>query len=111
MKSILVVEDDDDFRGLLVEVLEEEGHTVRAASNGREAIAVLSEFVCELVLLDLVMPKMGGRELYLTLQNNHAWKHIPVIIMTSDGSKAPSGALVMTKPVNVDRLLRLVSNM
>lgn len=57
---ILVVEDDDLLRETLEEVLADEGHDVRTASHGREALELLAEWHPELIVLDLMMPVMDG---------------------------------------------------
>jgi CheY-like chemotaxis protein len=63
-KRILVVEDNDDIRDLLVQVLDEEGYEVDCAENGKEALEKLAARPSDpsLVLLDLMMPTMNGWE-------------------------------------------------
>ncbi|MEO6325267.1 MAG: ATP-binding protein [Thermoanaerobaculia bacterium] len=63
--SILVVEDEDMVRMLLNTLLKEQGHTVRIAASGREALAILADtdVVIDLLLTDVVMPEMNGPEL------------------------------------------------
>ena len=60
--SILVVDDDPINRRLLSRSLEADGHAVRTAENGVEALALLSESRADVVLLDIVMPEMDGIE-------------------------------------------------
>ncbi|WP_373048232.1 response regulator [Vulgatibacter sp.] len=105
-KTILVVEDEADIRDSLVEFLEEEGYRVEAAGDGR---AALEKLACIggpcLVLLDLAMPVMTGAEAWRAMQANPALANIPVIVSTSDPSKAPEGLPILKKPFDLDRLL------
>ena len=57
---ILVVEDDDGLRETLAEVLTDDGHEVRVAEDGEAALEALHEWVPELIVLDLMMPRMNG---------------------------------------------------
>lgn len=71
-KSILVADDNDDIREAIVEALENEGYSVRAARNGSEALEILKAMpVPTLILLDLMMPVMSGWE-FLDAQKRDA---------------------------------------
>lgn len=108
-KIVLIVDDEDSIRESLAEIFEVEGFRVLEARDGREALAHLGTAERpDVVILDLVMPVMSGVELFTAMQAEPAWAAIPVIVSTSDPSKAPSGVLLMRKPVNVDRLLDAV---
>jgi DNA-binding NtrC family response regulator len=61
---ILVVEDDQTFRGLLTAILEDAGHAVDQAADGAEGLAMLKRGAYDLVLTDLKMPGMSGIELF-----------------------------------------------
>lgn len=111
MKShhpILVVDDEEDIREGLREVLEDAGYQVQVASNGREGLAGLRHARPCAVILDIIMPVMSGTEMYAEMQRDPQLADIPVIISTSDPSRAPSGVLLMKKPINIDRLLETV---
>ena len=60
--KILVVEDDPDLASLEAELFEEHGHRVEVAANGREALAAVERAAPDLILLDMKMPIMSGRE-------------------------------------------------
>ncbi len=108
--SILVVDDDQDIREAVAEVLAGEGYSTRTAGNGQEALAVLSglERPC-LVLLDLMMPVMDGYEVLARLRENPVWRGFPVVVCTASRSTAPEGASgILRKPFEVDELLSLV---
>jgi CheY-like chemotaxis protein len=61
-RRILVVEDDDTLRETIGEVMADDGHEVRTARNGHEALDHLAEFDAEVVILDLMMPRMDAYE-------------------------------------------------
>lgn len=83
MARILVVEDDHDLNKAYSIILKHEGHEVEQAFDGREAIKKLEKFKPELILLDLLMPIMGGLEFLqeCDLPRNH--KGTKVLIFTN----------------------------
>ncbi len=109
MKKVLIVDDEREIRETLEEFFQEEGFTVATAANGAEALDRLhdGEAPC-VVLLDLLMPVLGGNEVYQAMQQEPRLVNVPVIVMTSDPSRAPSGLLIMKKPMNMARLLSTV---
>jgi CheY-like chemotaxis protein len=108
-KTVLVVDDEADIRESLAEALQDEGYDVVAAANGQEALHVLLRLArpCA-VILDIVMPVMSGTEVYEAMQADPQLAEIPVVVSTSDPSRAPSGVVLMKKPIHLDRLLRAV---
>jgi CheY-like chemotaxis protein len=110
-KRILIVEDDIDIRESLRDTLEDAGYAVQTASNGREGLDALrgSEPPPCAVLLDLIMPVMTGNELYAAMQADPVLAQVPVLISTSDPSRAPSGVPIMKKPIDLGRLLSMVA--
>jgi len=82
MADILVVEDDKDLNNAYKIILENDDHTVASVFNGREALETLKDFEPQLILLDLLMPVMGGLEF---LQNYDLDKHpgTKVLIFTN----------------------------
>jgi CheY-like chemotaxis protein len=111
-RTVLVVDDEPDIRESLRDALEDEGYDVVTAANGREALDVLPGLSRPLALiLDIIMPVMSGVELYTTLQADPNLATIPVVVSTSDPSRAPSGVLLMRKPIDLDRLLSVVDGL
>ena len=81
--KILVVDDDEDARRILLSHLADEPVETRTAANGQEALAVLETFPPDLVLLDLIMPVMDGMTFLDALRVNPRYQHLPVIVITS----------------------------
>ena len=82
-KDILVVDDDPYLCEIMTDVLEAEGHTIRSASNGVQALERIRERKPQLVLLDLMMPIMNGWEVAAALKANPEWADIPVVLITA----------------------------
>ena len=88
MSTILVVDDLPAIRVPVATVLQGEGHKVLQASNGVEALAAVRQQVPDLILLDLLMPEMGGLEFLRHLRSMPAARHVPVILLSAaEGEK------------------------
>jgi adenylate cyclase len=81
--TVLIVDDDEQHRQLVRTTLEAQGWAVTEATNGRHAIRALASGLPDVVLLDLMMPEMDGFQVVATLQENPAWRQVPVIIVTA----------------------------
>ncbi len=81
--TILIVEDDADMRELLRLILERESYHVVEAEDGVAALERVSEEVPSLILLDLMMPRVGGFEFISGLRATSAWHSIPVLVITA----------------------------
>jgi CheY-like chemotaxis protein len=82
----LVVDDSMVIRHTVCRFLEERGFAVESASNGVEAVAVLSRVRPGLVITDMQMPSMGGREFITVLKSKPETAQIPIVIVTSRSS-------------------------
>ena len=85
---VLVVEDDEDVRDVLVEILRDEGFTVWFAQDGREALEMLSSggALPEVVLLDLMMPRLNGAELLASARATvPGFSSVPVVVISASG--------------------------
>ena len=82
---ILIVEDDDEVRILLRDILEHDGYRVEMAANGFEGLQAVRQQMPNLVLTDLAMPEMDGAELIRVLRRESATKHLPIIILSGVG--------------------------
>lgn len=81
-KTILVVEDNDDIRHTLVTELSKE-YKIIEAPNGKEALVLALEKRPDLILTDVMMPLMSGKELCHIIKNNYKTSHIPVVMLTA----------------------------
>jgi CheY-like chemotaxis protein len=103
---ILIVEDERDLLDSLREFFEDEGYSVQTAENGAQALDLLSAGdPPSVVVLDLLMPVIDGNEVFSRMQREPRLSKVPVIVSTSDPSRAPSGVLTLRKPVNLQNLL------
>ena len=109
---ILVVDDEADIRLALKEALEWQGYRVVTASNGREALDLLSRILLPcLILLDLTMPVMNGWEFSETLRTDKKFASIPIIVVTAYTDRVGEiGAQgTIRKPIDLNILFRLVT--
>ncbi len=83
--SILVIEDDPAIRSGIVDLLELEGYHVFQESQGDEALTSALRVTCDLILLDLILPKIGGLEILEELRKSRP--SLPVIILTAKGEE------------------------
>lgn len=83
MANILVVEDDKDLNNAYRIILESEGHKVEVAFNGQEALKKIKTFEPQLILLDLLMPIMGGLEFLQHYDLVHEHADVKVLIFTN----------------------------
>jgi CheY-like chemotaxis protein len=115
--AVCVVDDDDDIREVLSDVLSIEGYDVIAAGDGESALGLLHRRPenCRLILLDLMMPRMNGWEFRRKQLQDPAIASIPVVLLTGAGTAAKSidelhVAGTMEKPVELETLLAEVAH-
>jgi len=111
---VMVVEDDQEIRHALAELLREEGHTVVTCANGQEALTGLREAagaLPDVILLDLMMPGMDGWQFRLAQKRDSALAGIPVVALSADSSaKAATidAYAFLAKPVDARALLATI---
>ncbi|CAN5504891.1 N/A [soil metagenome] len=114
MATILLVEDNDDVREMMALALQLNGHSVRLAANGCEALAQLQAGVKpNLILMDLMMPVMTGWELRAALKEDPRLRDIPVVVISAlptENAQRLQDTAYVTKPVDIDRLLEMVGS-
>jgi CheY-like chemotaxis protein len=113
---VLVVEDDNDIRETVAELLLEEGYQVRSAASGQDALEWLrrEELLPDVVLLDLMMPIMDGWTFYDHLQQEARWASLPIVVISADANVQEKAARMkpiacLRKPVGIDELLAVVA--
>jgi CheY-like chemotaxis protein len=118
--QVLVVDDDDDIRGVMREFLASEGYSSVGVANGKLALDWLrsSPDLPDLILLDLMMPDMGGLEFLGSIDEERAYRLIPVAIMSADPSVRRAlenretrfgPSFLLPKPIDFTRLLTIVA--
>ncbi|MBA3416228.1 MAG: response regulator, partial [Chloroflexia bacterium] len=114
MKSVLVVDDEPVLRGLVAEVLRDEGYAVAEAGDGGALLERLATERPDLVLLDVMMPGIDGRQAYLVIRSRDDLPQVPVVMMSAAVNPKqldPSIAAFLPKPFDLDRLLALVEEL
>jgi CheY-like chemotaxis protein len=108
---VLIVDDDDDIRETLADILDAEGYGSVAAANGKEALRILTDgFGPCVLLLDLMMPVMNGWELLEVLKKNPALAPIPVVAITAGRQSAPLANRTLHKPLEADELVAVIKS-
>jgi CheY-like chemotaxis protein len=113
---VLIVEDDEDLRDMMAQMLSIEGFRPATAANGREALDYLHHNLDQtekphVILLDLMMPVMDGWEFRRQQKADPELAPVPVIVLSAlDPARAASvdADAVLKKPLDFDRLLALV---
>jgi DNA-binding response OmpR family regulator len=82
-KTILIIEDENSLRKILEKAISNEGLNVDGANNGEEGLAMALKNHPDLILLDLLMPKMLGLKVLEKLRKDEWGKDVPVIILTN----------------------------
>jgi CheY-like chemotaxis protein len=109
---VLVVDDDPDVLGALLEALDMEGYEVQGARDGIDALKAIHKRRPDLIITDLLMPTMTGFELLAALHDDPRLATIPTLIITAGRSPDASetdGAVVLPKPLDLDRLMRAIT--
>lgn len=114
-QKVLVVDDDPLTRRVLQHYLERGGYEVLRANNGHEAINIASRDLPALIILDLILPDMGGLEVLDQIQRGATTKGIPVILLSgnsdllmTDEALKSGAAQALAKPINPEQLLAVM---
>jgi two-component system, chemotaxis family, chemotaxis protein CheY len=112
--DVLVVDDSAAIRKILQRVLRQTGmaiQTIYEAGDGQEALTLLSAQKVDLVLSDINMPKMDGLQLLASVKASEQWRHIPVVMITTEGGETKVGEAVrlgasgyVRKPFTADQI-------
>ncbi|MDA2922836.1 response regulator, partial [Patescibacteria group bacterium AH-259-L07] len=86
-KKILIAEDEPDMRAILVGMVESAGYKVVPAEDGKKALELAEKERPDMILLDVVMPKMSGFEVLEKLKYNPATQETPVVILSNLGQE------------------------
>jgi DNA-binding response OmpR family regulator len=112
---VLIVDDNELTLTLVTKILELDGYSVEIASNAIDAIDLIQKRVPDLAILDVMMPDMNGYELCKRLRQAPYSIHIPLMIITAEGSDSDKDRAMacgandlLTKPFNIDELRKRI---
>lgn len=116
-KRVLVADDDPAIQKVLFQTLNLEGYEVATASNGEEALTELEGDLPDVVVLDVMMPKLDGFDVLKRIRGNPRTEGLPVILLSARSSQEDiwqgwqSGVdYYMTKPFDVEDLLKFIEH-
>jgi CheY-like chemotaxis protein len=123
-KHVLVVDDEPDFAALLRSMLVKAGYTVVTAYNGEDALAEVRTCRPDIITLDMKMPRQSGVHFYRTLKKNHAFRDVPVVVVSGltrddkdmenlirsllEPDNVPHPQAYMEKPVDEPQFLKTI---
>jgi CheY-like chemotaxis protein len=115
--TVLVVDDQDLVRAAAMAALKRAGYDLLEASNGAEGLKVALQEKPHLIIVDTVMPRMDGYEMFRAIQGNLSIKHIPIIALSSKSTAEEEAKLLemgyfdfIAKPINPIRLVARVKH-
>ncbi|MGM0439026.1 MAG: response regulator [Patescibacteria group bacterium] len=85
MKKVLIIEDEEVLRSLVKKKLTKKGYDVEEAEDGEVGMSKMKEFNPDLILLDIIMPNMGGFEVLEEMNEEENLSKIPVVIVSNSG--------------------------
>ncbi len=114
-KKILLIDDEQDFTNLVTMRLEHYGYEIKVLSTAKDILASVHEFIPDVILLDLLMPGLGGIETCQMLDQDPIGMNVPIIVLSgldkeSDKLKAYQCGVVdyIVKPIDWDALIRSI---
>lgn len=113
MTTILVADDEPVLLWILAEALRDEGYEVLAARDGWEAVEMARGEAPDLFLMDIMMPRLDGREAVTRLRADDRLREKPVVLMSAAGNivRIPDGVAFLAKPFDLERLLALIAHL
>lgn len=96
-KRVLLVEDDEDMRQFLEVMLDKEGFIVQSSSSGDDALRIVEGMKPDLIVMDLMMPGLGGFEVIRRLQSGPA-AQIPVVVVTGRYTDPSTSQMILQEP-------------
>ena len=110
-KKLLIVEDNQDSRELVIKVLRNRDYHIIEAVDGEDGLEKAITEQPDIILLDISLPKMGGYEVAKTLRLREEFKHTPIIALTAHAMKGDEAKALqagfsgyISKPINVREL-------
>jgi signal transduction histidine kinase len=110
-RRILLVEDDSDLCEALGETLQDHGHTVVSAANGEDGLRRMREFRPDVVVLDLMMPKVDGWQFRIAQRSDPALVATPIVVISASNSPAALAVdadMYLRKPLDAETLVNAI---
>jgi DNA-binding response OmpR family regulator len=117
-KKVLIVDDEPNIVAALEFLLEKNGYQVRVAANGEEALGQLDAFAPDLVLLDVMVPKVSGYEVCQRMRAQPKWHDIKIVMLSARGREVEvekgmslGADLYVTKPFSSAELVATIGEL
>ena len=117
-KKILIADDEPNIVVSLEFLMRQKGYDVKVATNGEDALAAVGEFAPDLILLDVMMPRLSGYDVCQKVRENPAWAGIRIIMLSAKGRDvevnkglAVGADAYVTKPFSTKDLIEQVARM
>ncbi|MDH4093467.1 MAG: response regulator [Betaproteobacteria bacterium] len=114
-KKVLIVDDEPNIVAALEFLLEKNGYQVRVATNGEEALGQLDAFAPDLVLLDVMVPKVSGYEVCQRMRAEPKWRDMRIVMLSAKGREVEvekgmsvGADLYVTKPFSSAELVATI---
>lgn len=108
---VLCVDDEPDLLYLFAFVLRRAGHEVMQASNGAEALELLEDVLPDVIVTDLMMPVMDGRELIARLRSDPATANIPILLVTATPDPEVDADEILQKTQGPKRMVETIERL
>jgi CheY-like chemotaxis protein len=105
---VLIVDDEEDVRDSVKDVVEMIGCAAITAANGADGLRMLSEHSPCLAIIDLIMPVMTGLEMIDAMRRDIRFSNVGVVISTSAPERAPKGVMLVPKPIDITALTSFI---
>jgi len=117
-KKVLIVDDEPNIVAALEFLLEKNGYQVRVAANGEQALEQLDAFAPDLVLLDVMVPKVSGYEVCQRMRAQPKWRDIKIVMLSARGREVEvekgmslGADLYVTKPFSSAELVATIGEL
>ena len=117
-KRILIADDEPNIVVSLEFLMRQKGYDVKAVGNGEDALRSVAEFAPDLVLLDVMMPRLSGYEVCQRMRENPAWAGIRIVMLSAKGREievskgmAMGADAYVTKPFSTSELIAQVRSL
>ena len=118
VKKVLIADDEPNIVVSLEFLMRRQGYDVRVATNGEDALSAVAEFQPDLILLDVMMPRMSGYDVCQKVRENPAWQGMRIVMLSAKGrdvevtkGMAVGADAYVTKPFSTQELLATVGRM